>query len=1045
MSESEKLEQAIAALESQRLVLGDDVLNAALGPLREKLAALQAAASSAPLHDESQQRRIATLLFADVSGFTSISETLDPEDVRDTMNALWERLDAAILAHGGHIDKHMGDGVMALWGADETREDDPERAIQAALAMQAELAAFRPALQAISSLKMRIGVNTGAILLGQIGMRGEVTAMGDTVNLAARLEQSCPAGGILISHDTYRHVRGIFDVEPQKLLEVKGKSEPVQTYLVLQAKPRAFRLYTRGIEGVETHMIGREREMALLQETFQRATFGRYFQAVTILGDAGIGKSRLLYEFNTWAELQTITWWWFKGRASLATMNAPYALLRDFFAFRFEIQDNDSLEVAHRKMEAGFREFLPSDPDAIEKAHVLGHLIGLNFTSSPYLRGLLHDPRQLRQQALFYLTQFFHQVSAQFPVLMMIDDLQWADTGSLDALGYLFTNLPPDTPFMALCVARSTLYENYPRWGQDFSDHILLDLKPLTKDESRRLVEDILRRVPELPGAVRELVVGGADGNPFYLEELVKMLIDAKVILPGEESWQVEPSRLATVRVPPTLTEVLQARLDTLTIPERLVLQYASVLGRTFWDRAVQAMSDAMNEQDVRSAISGLLRKELIFERRPSAFQHTREFTFKHTLLQEVAYETLLKRSRLAYHTIAAQWLDQISGERRGEYLPQIAGHFEKGGELARAASAYSEAADRALNLSALSEARSFFQHAFDLLNQPDQSIQSAIAMEVGLAETCIQLGDYKQAQKHAENAAAIAGDMQMDAMVAEALNQLGQLASLMGNNNDARSYLVGALYLARKENVAVTIAKLLVALAGVEWRLGELQSARQDCEEALQIAAEIGDANLRIQALNRLGVVCGALGQPDDEARYYQESLALALEIGNRERAATALNNLGAMAGEQNQWQKAREFYQRALDVSRETGAQQAVSLHLTNLGLAELNLGRLDAARQRLREGALLARQIGAPPVTVVALIYFAFLNHAEGRVSRALELIHVARSHPAFDSENEREISIYMLGWDIDPALERAAIEQAKTLDFNHLLDELTRENG
>jgi len=997
MTESEKLEQAMAALEAQR--------------------------------------------FADVSGFTAMSETLDPEDVRDTMNALWERLDAVILSHGGHIDKHMGDGVMALWGADETREDDPERAIQAALAMQAELASFRPTLQAVSSLKMRIGINTGPILLGQIGMRGEITAMGDTVNLAARLEQSCPAGGILISHDTYRHVRGIFDVDPQKLLEVKGKAEPVQTYLVLLAKPRAFRLSTRGVEGVETHMIGREREMALLQEAFRQATFGRRFQAVTILGDAGIGKSRLLYEFNTWAELQTIAWWWFKGRASLSLMNTPYALLRDFFAFRFEIQDSDLLEVAHRKLEAGFREFLPGDPDVIEKAHVIGHLIGLNFSASPHLRGLLHDPRQLRQQALFYLTQFFHQVSEQFPVLMMIDDLQWADTGSLDALTYLFANLPPETPFMALSVARSTLFEHYPRWGSEIPNHVQVVLKALTKAESRRLVGDILRRVSELPEAVRELVVGGAEGNPFYLEELIKMLIDARVILPGEEQWLVEPSRLATVRVPPTLTEVLQARLDTLTIPERQVLQHASVLGRIFWDQAVQVMSETLTARDIQEALQGLLRKELIFERRPAVFKQTREYTFKHSLLQEVAYETLLKRNRQAYHLQAAQWLNQVSGERRMEYLPQIAEHFEKGGEPARAASAFSEAADRALNLSALAEARSFFQHALNLLNQPAQSIQQAVAMEVGLAETCIQLGDYQQAKKHAENAAAIAGEMQIDIMVAEALNQLGQLSLLVGNLQDAHSYLVGALYLARKENVPPSVARILIALGNVEWRLGALAMAREFCEEALQIATQLADTNLRIQALNRLGVVYGALNLIAEETHCYETSLTLAQEIGNRERAATALNNLGAQAGEQNQWREARDYYQRALDVSRITGAQHAIALHLINLGLSEVNLRQFAEARGHLGEGARLARQIGAWPLTVAALIYFALLSQATGNLPRALELLHAARQHPVFDSENEREISIYSKAWEIDSALERAAAERARQLDFDHLLDELT----
>jgi class 3 adenylate cyclase/tetratricopeptide (TPR) repeat protein len=1040
MSEVEKLEQAIQVLEAQRAILGNEVVAAALGPLREKLAALQATVSGpAAAKEDATQRRIVTAMFADVSGFTAMSEHMDAEDVRDTMNALWQQLDAVILVQGGKIDKHMGDGVMALWGAEEAREDDPERALHAALEMQAELAAFRPALKAASGLKMRIGLNTGPVLFGSIGMRGEMTAMGDTVNLAARLEQASPPGGILISHDTYRHVRGVFDVEPQIPLELKGKAEPVQTYLVREAKPRAFRLYTRGIEGVETHMVGRDAEMARLQTIFNQALLGNELQVVTVLGEAGIGKSRLLYEFNTWADLQTVTWWWFKGRASQSMLNTPYALLRDIFAFRFEIQDSDPLSVAHQKMEAGFRAFLPGDEHAIEKAHVIGHLIGLNFADSPYLRGLLQDPRQLRQQALFYLTQFFKTAATHFAVLMMIDDLQWADTGSLDALTYLLGNLPADTPLMALTVARPVLAEHYPRWGEGLPAFSRIELRSLAKEDSRHLVDQILVKVPDLPTAVRELVVGGAEGNPFYLEELIKMLIDSRVIQTEAENWRVDLTRLATVTVPPTLTEVLQARLDGLTAPERATLQRASVMGRIFWDQALVAMS-GVSEPETLAALAGLKRKELIYERRPSAFVGTREYTFKHTLLYEVTYETLLKRQRVNYHAIVGDWLDRISGDRRSEYLAQIADHFEKGSDFARAATVLSEAAERALSLSALTEARSFFQRALDLLNQPDKPIHEVIAMEIGLAETNIQLGEYAEARQHAELASTMAGEMKLDMLVAEALIHLGQIASYLGNYADARSYLVGAHYLAHKEKAQSTLGRALVTLGGIEWRLGNLGIAREYCADALEIGKAIGDNATVMMALNRLGVVSGALGEPAEEERCYQETLSLALALGNRERAAAALNNLGAQAGEQGNWQKARVYYQRALEFSRETGAQQGLALHQVNLGLANIQLGYLAEAGQLLREGTALAWRLGALPVIVSALTYFGILAHAEGYQERALQLIGLARTNPAFDSEAEREIGLYMAEWQLDPALVEAGLQAGTELNLAAVINEL-----
>jgi class 3 adenylate cyclase len=272
LNDIQQLEQAIAALEGQRGILGDAVVDAALAPMREKLAALQAQAVPSE-----QQRKQVTVLFADVSGFTAMSETLDAEEVTEIMNALWARLDAAITAQGGQIDKHIGDAVMALWGVESAREDDPERAIRAALAMQAEIRNFVETQQ-LASRQMRIGLNTGPVLLGEVGTTHEFTAMGDAVNLASRLEHAAPVGGVLISHATYRQVRGVFDVQAQAPLAVKGKAAPVQTYVVLQAKPRAFRMGTRGVEGIETHMVGRDAELLTLQSAFADALDGIFLQ-----------------------------------------------------------------------------------------------------------------------------------------------------------------------------------------------------------------------------------------------------------------------------------------------------------------------------------------------------------------------------------------------------------------------------------------------------------------------------------------------------------------------------------------------------------------------------------------------------------------------------------------------------------------------------------------------------------------------------------------------------------------------------------------------
>jgi predicted ATPase/class 3 adenylate cyclase len=1041
MSEIEKLEQAVQALESQRATLGDGVADAALIPLREKLSSLRAVSAQASGENE-QFRKIVTVMFADISGFTAMSETMDAEDVRDTMNALWERLDGVILQNGGRIDKHMGDGVMALWGADETREDDPERTIRAALAMQVELTAFHPSGSDFN-LRMRIGLNTGAVLLGSIGTRGEYTAMGDTVNVASRLEQSSPPGGILISHDTYRHVRGVFDVESQALLDVRGKAEQVQTYLVKNSKPRAFRLHTRGVEGVETHMIGRDLELRDLQHAFTLAADESAKRIITVVGDAGIGKSRLLYEFNAWAELQTIPWWNFKGRASLATMNAPYALLRDIFSFRFEIQDSDPLNVAREKLEQGFAQFMGNDPRALERAHVIGHLLGLDFSSSPHLQTLRHDPRQLRSQALFYLEQFFETVCMQSLAVMTIDDLQWADLASLDALKYLFENFPVGYPVVAVCMARPTLFERYENWGQNTLPYQRIDLDTLTKDESRRLVGDILRKVPDLPSALQELIVGGAEGNPFYVEELIKMLIDSKVIRPGDDVWHVDPSRFAMVNVPPTLTEVLQARLDSLPAIERMVLQRASMVGRVFWDEAIAATGAGIQRDQITTALAGLLRKELIYARKPAAFANVHEYIFKHTLLHEVTYETLLKRQRTTFHLNVAEWLEQISGERRSDYLPLIAEHYEKASDFIRAAAILQEAGESALGLSALSEAAHFFERVlFMLADQKDLPAEMIAKLELQLGETYMHLADYDVARMHTEAAWSAAQTIPSDEIIAEAQNLLGQIVLFQGDTASAKSFLLAALYLVRHSSHAdrAALARVLVALSSVEWRIGDWETARQYAQESFDIAQKIGDDTIATTALNRLGVIAGSLGNVEEEAQYYERSLAIATARGNRERMSIALNNLGAVASWLNQWQSSWDYYSQAFIISKETGAQQSMALYMINLGLAGSKLGKLEEARQNLRTGTTLALKLGAIPVVISAVTYFGLLAYIEGDVSRALQLFGLAQANPAYDSEHEREIKMFLADWKLEADLVQAGIEAGRFMDFNAVVHSL-----
>ena len=964
MNEIEKLEQGIAALEAQRETLGDSVVDAMLAPIQEKLTALHLEPRPALRAD---QRKQVTVLFADISGFTALSDKMDAEDVVDKMNMLWDRLDRVILRHGGEIDKHIGDGVMALFGARVSHEDDPERAVHAALDMQKEIQAF-DAEHPEAQLQMRIGLNTGPVLLGEVGSQREYTAMGDTVNLASRLEKAAPVGKVLISHDTYRQVRGLFDMYSQPPLHVKGKTEPVQTYLVTQVKPRTFRLQTRGIEGVETHMVGRSRELSQLQSALRSVIDERKLQVITVSGEAGVGKSRLLYEFDNWAELIPESWRIFKGRANEATHHLPYALLRDLFLFRFEIAESDSLTVAREKLEQGIVKFMPADAEAVMKSHFIGHLIGFDFSSSPFLYGVLHDTKQMRDRALHYLVQFFAAVAREpglGAVVLLLEDIHWADDGSLDALSYLLQSRL-DIPLLVLSFLRPTFFEKRPEWlTVAQSRHTHIALRPLSQLESNQLLDEILKKAREVPNALRELVVSRAEGNPFYVEELIKVLIDEQAIVPGEDEWQVVPEKLSTLRIPPTLTGILQTRLESLSPAERRGLQCAAVIGRVFWENAVAylehtpdtAQAGLSPDTSLGETFQNLLRRELIFNRHVSAFVGTREFIFKHALLRDVCYETVLKRLRHTYHELAATWLVEHGGERVNEYAGLIAEHYERAGELERAASWYQHAGEQATVTYAPEIALGYLQKALNL----SKDLREEVSVHLKLAEVLELLGRWEEAATHCTSVLTLGAQAEKDVdhkSIASALQSLGQLSSLSGDYNAALQWLEKARAEWNRIEEKAGLGETLNAIGNIYWRKGEYPQARQHLEQSMTISLETKDQRVRAMALNSLGNVASDQGDALSARALYEESLAIKREMGDKRGIARALNNLGNVASDLCDNASARILYEECLAQLREVGDRRGMGMVLSNLGLIVLEQGDLAAAK-KLHEESLELKQ--------------------------------------------------------------------------------------
>jgi class 3 adenylate cyclase/tetratricopeptide (TPR) repeat protein len=638
----DQLSAAIAALEAQRALLSDVVVEVALAPLRHELAALLGRESSA-----AQQLKQVTVLFVDVVGSTAMGQGLGPEEIHAVMDEALARFTTVVQAHYGRVLQYTGDGMLAAFGSEEVAEDDVESAVRAGLAIIEDSRSHACELErrhGIKDFRVRAGLHTGTVLLGG-GVDAEGSIRGATVNVAARMEQSAPPGRLRISHDSYRHVRGLFEMSEEAPIQVKGVEQPLHSYLVDRAKPRAFRVASRGIEGVHTQMIGREVELEVVRSTFTATRVDRRSRALTIVGEAGVGKSRLLAEFQQSLDLDSC--WLLMGRAHPRSALYPYGVLRDMLMGQVQLGEDDSGEVARQKLVARLRPLFVQEGEG--PIHLLGHLIGLDFSASPHVQDLLADERKFKDRAFDACLLCLRRLGDIRPVVVVLDDLHWADAETLDFIHRLLSS-NSDTPLLGLIMTRPALFEQHADWIERDIAHARLDLKPLDNTYSSQLAEVLLQRVDDIPAKLRSVLTSNAEGNPFYMEELVKMLIDDGVIEVEAEEWRVQPDKLRQLRVPTTLTGVLQARLDALVLRERTALQQASLVGHVFWDQALAAIDPAALE-----VIPTLLRKQLVVRRDSQTSDG--EYAFHHHLLHQVTYDGVLKEPRQQGHVlVGAFW-----------------------------------------------------------------------------------------------------------------------------------------------------------------------------------------------------------------------------------------------------------------------------------------------------------------------------------------------------------------------------------------------------
>ena len=988
MSNRQQLEQAIAIQESLRGTIDDTILDATINALRAQIAAQEAA-------DVESRRAQATILFLDLAGHTDLVQGRDPEEIMEIVDRALVRLAEPISRHGGRIVRYQGDGYKAVFGLPVAQEHDPDNAILAGLDALAEATAIAAELsdeRGLRGFAVRIGIDTGPVLLGG-GTEGEDAVTGLPVNLAARLEQAAAPGTILISHHTYQHVRGVFDVQPLDAIAAKGFPEPVPVYRVLGRKPRSFRTRRRGVEGVETRMIGRDAEMERLQTTFRGVVETGEAASIIVVGDAGLGKSRLLYEFENWIDLQPETVQLYRGRARLETQRLPYGLLRDVFVFRCGIYDDDAASAAREKLVDGFRAVFGQGDDVgdIErKAHLIGHLLGYDFSAGPHVRPLLGEPQQLRNQALYYLTEYFTAAAAGNPMLILLEDLHWADDSSLDAVEALLTALRHQ-PVMLVGATRPLFYERRPGWLEDRPHHNRVALSLLDPVASERLVTEILKKVDVVPPPLAALLIERAEGNPFYVEELIKMLIDDGVIVPGDPSWQVAADKLDVTHVPPTLTGVLQARLEGLPAPERRALQRASVVGRLFWDAAVDYVGNDPASAATEELWQTLSRRELVYRQSETAFEGTQQFTFGHALLRDVTYESVLRQMRRDYHHRAADWLVHVAGERVEEYADLIAAHYAQAGDVAEEIEWQTRAGRQAAARYATAEALRAFSRVLELLPPGDPRRFDVLLSRERLyhvrAEREAQAADLDALSALCAQNGAAAARAEVALRHAAYFLSLGEFSATI-----AAAQRAGELAAAAGDVLRQAQAGLPHGMA-LRYQ-GDYAGSRLQLENALSLARAAGARNIEADALRQLGISAEEQGDLAAQDFYFESALRLARELGDRWGERRALNSLGIMRQNRADYAGARDYFERSLAIAHAIGDRQGENTVLGNLGVQANLLGQYEEALALFEQALQIARltdDVVGVNISLLNLGYISFLN---GDAGRALQILEEAR---------------------------------------------------
>ncbi len=942
-----------------------------------------------------EERKVVSVLFVDLVGFTARSHDADPEDIRAALSPYYRRLKREIERFGGTVEKFIGDAVAAVFGAPIVHEDDAERAVRAALRITEVIGDLNDSNSSFE-LAIRAAVNTGetVVSLNHRPEAGEGMVTGDIVNTASRLQAIAPVGGVVVGERTYRTTRRSIDYEALEPVTVKGKPEPVPVFRAVSARA----LFGIDVEEKpSTPFLGRDHDLDTLKSAFARTLRESSVQLVTVVGVPGIGKTRLLTEFRTFVDDQTELVYWRQGRSLPYGEGITFWALGEIFKAHAGILSSDQAEIAQKKLREMIESFVedPSEHDWF--VHRLSPLVGAS---------LEEVGRQIGRQEFFTAwRRLIEAMAARHPIVLVFEDLHWADPELLDFINYL-EEWSSGMPILILSASRPDLFDQHPNWAGGKRNAVTLGLSPLHQDEMAELISALWDK-GQLPEGLRASLLDRAGGNPLYAEESVRMLAE-------RESIQDAPNLLAMsatdLPLPDSVHALIAARLDALAAALKALLQDASVVGKVFWESPLESMAPSLSEP-VAESLHQLAGKELVRSARKSSIEGEHEYSFRHAVIRDVCYGEIPRSSRARKHRAVAEWIEAMAGDRATDYAELLAHHYGTALTLARASRQAEEA--RVLEASACrfllmagdrtqplnpGKAETYYQNALGLLEKsdPDWALALAKATEVSwllghssAAETEVRYEDAIEALlAHGNRLCA-----------GETMVKLSRVLWEQGATLKTRSALAAAVDMLDAEPAGRELVYACAQTTGERWASGLPQECLKWAARSLELAESLGISDQATLARGYRGCARCDLGDPGG-LEDLREAVDQAVDSGFGREAGIHHNNLGYLVWLIEGPSKALAIDREGLDFAHRRGLViEARWLKLSSIE-ALYDLGEWDELLSVADEIIGVSGEVGAGQAALLALIdkaaVFRWTGADEDARGAMKELMIEARRH-------------------------------------------------